>query len=77
VIVNVTDMLLKIDQEIARLQKLREGLVEFEGTEYSEPKVPTNIKIAQPGRAKRTFSPEGLERIREAQRARWRKARRG
>jgi hypothetical protein len=88
---NISDIVLEIDAEIAQLQKVKElltgddvGAKRREGRPGS--KVPsksvkttssTSRKSVGKGRGTRTMSAEGRSRIAAAQKARWAKSRRG
>jgi hypothetical protein len=77
VISNFDETISLIEKEIALLQKLRDSLMEFQYPQGLKPTDPVKpweeSKVTKPLRPKRHISPEGMERIRAAQQARWRR----
>lgn len=66
-------LIASIDAEIARLEKVKSLLT---GASTTTAKKASKSGKAATKTAKRTLSPEALERIREGQRKRWAKAKR-
>jgi hypothetical protein len=70
--VNLKEMIAELDQEIARLEQARQLLASGEGNAASRPQRGRPARTAgAASKGKRRMSPEGLARIREAQKRRW------
>jgi hypothetical protein len=68
--VNLQEIIAELDREIARLEEVRRLLASGEGNARSKRGRPAK-KSAAGSKPKRSLSPEGLARIREAQKRRW------
>ena len=71
---NIRDIVVEIDAEIAKLQQVKALLTGTSTTEMRKPGRPANASLAGKARTRRTLSAEARERIAVAQRARWAKS---
>jgi hypothetical protein len=70
--VNLPEIIAELDREIARLEQVRRLLAQEQGNASARGKRGRpSKKTAAASKPKRKLSPDGLARIREAQKRRW------
>jgi hypothetical protein len=68
---NFTEVISRLEQQKAAIDKAIEALREFEDGSVPEQPRPTRAVTEKPAKKKRTMSEEGRQRIAEATRKRW------